>query len=150
MSGDWLGKLWTLLVTFCIVIIRCTETFWPPCIIESIHADEIQWNTRIFGLATAFRETRLLAQEYFTEITTFCVIIAENLHRFCVCVCVGGHRIHIPNSCSYWEWPRGINIPKELCFHTDLVSPRGIMDWIVFESQIRAIFFSTPSSSLKL
>jgi len=26
------GTLWTLLVTFCIVITRCTETFWSPCI----------------------------------------------------------------------------------------------------------------------
>jgi hypothetical protein len=25
------GTLWTLLVTFCIVIIRYTETFWQPC-----------------------------------------------------------------------------------------------------------------------
>ena len=31
MSGDWRGTLWILLVTFCIVIIRCTETFWSPC-----------------------------------------------------------------------------------------------------------------------
>jgi hypothetical protein len=31
MSGDWRGTLWTLLVTFCIVITRCTETFWSPC-----------------------------------------------------------------------------------------------------------------------
>jgi hypothetical protein len=30
MSGDWRGTLWTLIVTFCIVIIRCTETFWSP------------------------------------------------------------------------------------------------------------------------
>jgi hypothetical protein len=35
MSWDWRGKLWTLLVTFCIVIIRCTETFWSPCIYAS-------------------------------------------------------------------------------------------------------------------
>jgi hypothetical protein len=28
MSGDWRGTLWTLLVTFCIVVIRCTETFF--------------------------------------------------------------------------------------------------------------------------
>jgi hypothetical protein len=28
--GDWRGTLWTLLVTFFIVIIRCTETFWSP------------------------------------------------------------------------------------------------------------------------
>jgi hypothetical protein len=26
------GTLWTLLVTFCIVIIRCTDAFWSPCI----------------------------------------------------------------------------------------------------------------------
>jgi hypothetical protein len=36
MSGDWRGTLWTLLVTFCIVIIRCIETFWSPCIHISI------------------------------------------------------------------------------------------------------------------
>jgi hypothetical protein len=30
MSGDWRGILWTLLVTFCIVIIRCTETVDHP------------------------------------------------------------------------------------------------------------------------
>jgi len=28
MSGDWRGTLWTLLVTFCIVIISCTEIFF--------------------------------------------------------------------------------------------------------------------------
>ena len=33
MSGDWRGTLWTLLVTFCIVIIRCTQTFWSLCTI---------------------------------------------------------------------------------------------------------------------
>jgi hypothetical protein len=32
MSADWRGTLWTLLVNFCIVIIRSTETFWSPCI----------------------------------------------------------------------------------------------------------------------
>jgi hypothetical protein len=32
MSGDWRGTLWTLLVNFCIVIIRYTETFWSPYI----------------------------------------------------------------------------------------------------------------------
>jgi hypothetical protein len=32
MSGDWRGTLWTLVVTFCIVIIRCTETYLSPCI----------------------------------------------------------------------------------------------------------------------
>jgi hypothetical protein len=30
MPGDWRGTLLTLLVTFCIVIISCTETFWSP------------------------------------------------------------------------------------------------------------------------
>jgi hypothetical protein len=33
MSGDWRGTLWTLLVNFCTVIIRCKQTFWSPCII---------------------------------------------------------------------------------------------------------------------
>jgi hypothetical protein len=32
MSGDSGGTLWTLLVTFCIIIIRYTETFWSPYI----------------------------------------------------------------------------------------------------------------------
>jgi hypothetical protein len=36
MSGDWRGTLWTLLITFCTVIIRCTETFWSPCTITII------------------------------------------------------------------------------------------------------------------
>jgi len=31
MSGDWRGTLSALLLIFCIVIIRCTETFWSPC-----------------------------------------------------------------------------------------------------------------------
>ena len=38
MSGDWRGTLWTLLVTFCIVIIKCTETFWSPCVIYFINS----------------------------------------------------------------------------------------------------------------
>jgi hypothetical protein len=37
MSGDWRGTVWTLLVTFCIVIIRCTETFWSPCVNISLY-----------------------------------------------------------------------------------------------------------------
>ena len=32
MSEDWRGTLWTLLITFCILIIRCTGTFCSPCI----------------------------------------------------------------------------------------------------------------------
>jgi hypothetical protein len=32
MSGDFRGTLRTLRVTFCIVIIRCTATFWSSCI----------------------------------------------------------------------------------------------------------------------
>ena len=36
MSGAWRGTLWTLLVTLCVVIIRCTETFWSPCIIKLV------------------------------------------------------------------------------------------------------------------
>jgi hypothetical protein len=38
VPGDWRGTLWTLLVTFCIVIVRCTETFWSACI--TIHGQQ--------------------------------------------------------------------------------------------------------------
>jgi hypothetical protein len=31
MPGDWRGTLWTLLVTFCVVIVRCTKNLWSPC-----------------------------------------------------------------------------------------------------------------------
>jgi hypothetical protein len=31
MSGDWLGTFWTLLVSICVVIMRCTEMFWSRC-----------------------------------------------------------------------------------------------------------------------
>jgi hypothetical protein len=31
---DWRKTLWTLLVTFSILIIRYTETFWSPCILS--------------------------------------------------------------------------------------------------------------------
>jgi hypothetical protein len=45
MSGDWRGTLWTLLVTFCIVIIKCTETFWSPCTkaLSSISGKDADW-----------------------------------------------------------------------------------------------------------
>jgi hypothetical protein len=46
--------LWTLLVTFCIVIIRCTETFWSPCII--IWKDE---NCALLGYYAASRGNSL-------------------------------------------------------------------------------------------
>ena len=35
MSVDWRGTLWTLLVNFCKVIIRRTDTFWSPCTLTS-------------------------------------------------------------------------------------------------------------------
>jgi hypothetical protein len=35
MSGDWRGTLWTLFVSFCVVIIMYTETLWSLCIITS-------------------------------------------------------------------------------------------------------------------
>jgi len=47
MSGDWRGTLWTLLVTFFIVIIGCTETFWSPCITSGTARGQrtINWET---------------------------------------------------------------------------------------------------------
>jgi 6-pyruvoyl-tetrahydropterin synthase len=31
------GTLWTLLVTFCIVVFRCTKTFWSLCMYKHTH-----------------------------------------------------------------------------------------------------------------
>ena len=41
-SGDWRGTLWTLLVTFRIVIIRCTENFWSRCIYDNKLLSQLQ------------------------------------------------------------------------------------------------------------
>jgi hypothetical protein len=52
MSGDWRGTFWTLLVTFCNVITRCTETFWSLCIIWAVKLKTencpvlLFWNSR--------------------------------------------------------------------------------------------------------
>jgi hypothetical protein len=51
MSGDWRGTLWTLLVTFCIVIIRWAETLWSPCIIHSIYLQLLYFTFVIFNSA---------------------------------------------------------------------------------------------------
>jgi hypothetical protein len=52
MYGDWRGTLWPLLVTFCVVIIRCTDTFWSPCISLSSHFCQI-WTK--FGAADLYK-----------------------------------------------------------------------------------------------
>jgi hypothetical protein len=41
------GTLWTLLVTFCIVIIRCTETFQSPCRMISLQGVYKQINKHL-------------------------------------------------------------------------------------------------------
>jgi hypothetical protein len=48
----WKLELWILLVTFCIVIIRCTETFWSPCISRSNSGAEINRRARKNKTAT--------------------------------------------------------------------------------------------------
>ena len=42
------GTLWTLLVTFFIVIIRCAETFWSPCI-RTAHYIKLQTDVSIIN-----------------------------------------------------------------------------------------------------
>jgi hypothetical protein len=51
MSGDGRVILWTLLVIFCIVIIRCTEIFWTPCILLLNYLFLL---TARFGIIVAF------------------------------------------------------------------------------------------------
>jgi hypothetical protein len=41
---DWRGTLWKLLLTFCIVIISCTETFWSPCITNSFSRNKSDYH----------------------------------------------------------------------------------------------------------
>jgi hypothetical protein len=60
MSVDWRGIHWSLRLAFCVVIIRCKETFWSPCIIEIIGYEK-----RIGGVTLVFP---LVARELFTII----------------------------------------------------------------------------------
>jgi hypothetical protein len=55
MSVDWRRTLWTLLATFCIAIIRCTETFWLLCIslpITSLIKSSLLYFISIYCLVT--------------------------------------------------------------------------------------------------
>ena len=61
MSGDWRGTLWTLLVTFCVVIIRCTETFWSPCICAKV-------SVRTLMLYVSFWQIQMLARHIITHL----------------------------------------------------------------------------------
>jgi hypothetical protein len=54
-SGDWHWTLGTLHATFCIVVIRCTETFWSPCVFTLWRLDPIAGlGLPLQGFAIAF------------------------------------------------------------------------------------------------
>jgi hypothetical protein len=60
-SVDWRGTLRTLHVTFCIVITRCTETFWSLCIILSylsLYSHTQFWLFFIYNCTVQWREDR--------------------------------------------------------------------------------------------
>jgi len=50
ISGDWRGTLWILLLTFCIVIIRCTETFSSPYMIFLQESIDFQFQCTLYVL----------------------------------------------------------------------------------------------------
>jgi hypothetical protein len=52
-GGSKRGTLWTLLVTLCIVIIRCTETFWTSCICQS-DATPVEQNEAFFHFSKTY------------------------------------------------------------------------------------------------
>jgi hypothetical protein len=73
MPGDWRGTVWILLVTFCIVTLKCTETFWSPCISYhiSISSDNSQsWRQALWaswcippGTVREYNRSRVESQE---------------------------------------------------------------------------------------
>jgi hypothetical protein len=71
MSGDWRGTLWTSLVTFCIVIIRCTETFWSPCThkrLQNIRAQNNNcWTLKALLPIETFKTTRTITQRHIPQ-----------------------------------------------------------------------------------
>jgi hypothetical protein len=92
MSGDWRRTLWTLHVTFCIVIIRCTETFWSPCIMMQCKPEPVPefynaaWHTGIMCLI--FSKLYALSGVIFgkCEISLVCmhserICLSPNIHN---------------------------------------------------------------------
>jgi hypothetical protein len=71
MSGDERGTLWTLLVTFCIVINRCTETFWSPCKhkwLNNIRAQKNDcWTLKALLPIHTFKTTRTITQRHIPQ-----------------------------------------------------------------------------------
>jgi hypothetical protein len=63
MSGDWRRTLWTLVAIFCVVVIRCTETFWSHIhsrglrfrhpwiwvLVKPLHMRKWLWWSRVYG-----------------------------------------------------------------------------------------------------
>jgi hypothetical protein len=65
MIGDWQGTLWTLLATFCIVIIRCTEPLCSLCMSPSQAAFEGgEWGDRPRPRASGLRSSLWVCQAY--------------------------------------------------------------------------------------
>jgi hypothetical protein len=98
MYGDWSRTLWTLLVTFCIVIIRCTETFWLPCILRtgSNHSSPLSLLNNLW-IKDADNRGQFCHHNIATDL------------RLCVCNNVWGFQdMSFPRPCSFTVWSTGI------------------------------------------
>ena len=84
MSGDWRGTLWTLLLTFCIVIVRCTETFWSPCINWTLLPN---WMPKTDIGSTVLRTTSVGCRKFifptfrYNPVSTFCRLVKLGRRR---------------------------------------------------------------------
>jgi hypothetical protein len=80
-STDWRGTLWTLLVTFCIVTIRLTETFWSSCTYSFYLVKIININISFYNficledwllLMVGSGRNILLSWEYIVDLDLYC------------------------------------------------------------------------------
>jgi hypothetical protein len=84
MSGDWWGTFWTLLVTFCIVIIGYTETFWSP---------------RVSSCPYAFR---CFINTIFRELQTNCSTWTDAMQQKLTCVSINPVQYKLTGN-QVWE-----------------------------------------------
>jgi len=80
ISGHRRGTLWTLLVTFCVVIIRRTETFWSPCIIPT-HEFVFSCTQLVSKEMKILRSFGFLLFRKLSSAIEFCTLLCSGMSR---------------------------------------------------------------------
>jgi hypothetical protein len=140
MSGDWRGTLWTLLVTFCIVIVRCTETFWSHCIRRfQFHCNK-QWH-----VAAWYYPAHLICFRCTFYANSLCMFVLQGLghcHKHTLNISVATTRVTKKNV-KYWDF-----IAEAIILHFDarhckfLIEKRG-KESVSFQFHLIACNFVT-------